>query len=234
MSPSSEIFTIQHEPRSSRGRPACPRLVGKSTSAYVTLILTLHPYGVQRSPSYGGFGSPQRGEIRSFGSPREIGRLVLPVHEMRLHIHPWRGRPSARASCPRAVGSSASLGSVTPSGTTWPTSTGSRPGHRCRQYNADRLGDQGFSVAKSTVQRHPVANGLGKRAQLLARADAIAAAMTRLVVPEAERKDGPFGFRHERIQAHTPGPEGPVRESIRWNGPDSPRSSGSLRPVSDK
>ena len=32
----------------------------------------------------------------------------------------------------------------------------------CRQY-ADRLGDQGFSIAKSTVQKHLVAHGLGKR-----------------------------------------------------------------------
>jgi transposase InsO family protein len=63
----------------------------------------------------------------------------------------------------------------------------------CRQY-ADRLGDQGFSIAKSTVQKHLVANGLGKRAQRLAKAAAIAAATTGLVVPDAERKDGPFGF----------------------------------------
>ena len=63
----------------------------------------------------------------------------------------------------------------------------------CRQY-ADRLGDQGFSIAKSTVQKHLVAHGLGRRAQRLARAAAIAAATTGLVVPDAERKDEPFGF----------------------------------------
>ena len=63
----------------------------------------------------------------------------------------------------------------------------------CRQY-ADQLGDQGFSMAKSTVQKHLVANGLGKRAQRLAKAAAIAAATTGLVVPDAERKDEPFGF----------------------------------------
>ena len=44
----------------------------------------------------------------------------------------------------------------------------------CRQY-ADRLGDQGFSIAKSTVQKHLVAHGLGKRSQRLARAAAITA-----------------------------------------------------------
>ncbi len=38
----------------------------------------------------------------------------------------------------------------------------------CRQY-ADRLGDQGFSIAKSTVQRHLVAHNLGRRSQRLAR-----------------------------------------------------------------
>ena len=63
----------------------------------------------------------------------------------------------------------------------------------CRQY-ADRLGDQGFSIAKSTVQKHLVAHGLGRRSQRLAKAAAIAAATTGLVVPDAERKDEPFGF----------------------------------------
>ena len=62
----------------------------------------------------------------------------------------------------------------------------------CRQY-ADRLGDQGFSLAKSTVQKHLVAHGLGRRSQRLARAAAIAAATTGLVT-EAARKDEPFGF----------------------------------------
>jgi transposase InsO family protein len=62
----------------------------------------------------------------------------------------------------------------------------------CRQY-ADQLGDQGFSVAKSTVQKHLVAHGLGKRAERLARAAAITAATTGLVT-EAARDDEPFGF----------------------------------------
>ena len=94
---------------------------------------------------------------------------------------------------PRPAGSSASLGPATTSGRTWPTATGSRPSLPkarrapqmpeatpttssrrmltlavaqptigCRQY-ADRLGDQGFSIAKSTVQKHLVAHGLGRR-----------------------------------------------------------------------
>ena len=63
----------------------------------------------------------------------------------------------------------------------------------CRQY-ADRLGDQGFSIAKSTVQKHLVAHAPGLRSQRLARAAAIAAATTGLVVPDTERKDEPFGF----------------------------------------
>ncbi|MGH9097955.1 MAG: DDE-type integrase/transposase/recombinase, partial [Acidimicrobiales bacterium] len=61
-----------------------------------------------------------------------------------------------------------------------------------RQY-ADRLADQGFSVAPSTVQKHLVAHGLGKRAQRLARAAAITA-MTTGLVTEAARDDEPFGF----------------------------------------
>jgi hypothetical protein len=36
----------------------------------------------------------------------------------------------------------------------------------CRQH-ADRLGDQWFSIGKSTVQEHLVAHGLGKWAVLL-------------------------------------------------------------------
>jgi transposase InsO family protein len=62
----------------------------------------------------------------------------------------------------------------------------------CRQY-ADRLGDRGFSIAKSTVQKHLVVHGLGKRAQRLGRAAAISAATTGLVT-DAARKDEPFGF----------------------------------------
>jgi transposase InsO family protein len=62
----------------------------------------------------------------------------------------------------------------------------------CRQY-ADRLGDQGFVIAKSTVQKHLVTHGLGKRSERLARAAAIAAATTGLVT-EAARDDEPFGF----------------------------------------
>jgi transposase InsO family protein len=62
----------------------------------------------------------------------------------------------------------------------------------CRQY-ADRLGERGFSIAKSTVQKILVTHGLGRRNQRLARAAAIAAATTGLVT-EAARKDEPFGF----------------------------------------
>ena len=62
----------------------------------------------------------------------------------------------------------------------------------CRQY-ADRLGDRGFSIAKSTVQKHLVAHGLGHGPQRLAKAAAITAATTGLLT-EAARKDEPFGF----------------------------------------
>jgi hypothetical protein len=49
----------------------------------------------------------------------------------------------------------------------------------CRQY-ADRLGDQGFAIAKSTVQKHLVAHGLGRRSERLGRAALILAATTGL------------------------------------------------------
>jgi transposase InsO family protein len=62
----------------------------------------------------------------------------------------------------------------------------------CRQY-ADRLGDLGFAIAKSTVQKHLVAHGLGTRAERLARSAAITAATSGLVT-EAGRDDEPFGF----------------------------------------
>jgi transposase InsO family protein len=62
----------------------------------------------------------------------------------------------------------------------------------CRQY-ADRLGDQGFAIAKSTVQKHLVAHGLGKRSQRLARAGAITAATTGLLT-DATRDEHLFGF----------------------------------------
>jgi transposase InsO family protein len=61
-----------------------------------------------------------------------------------------------------------------------------------RQY-ADRLHERGFVVSKSTVQRHLVAHGLGKKAQRLARAAAITA-MTSGLLTEASRDGEPFGF----------------------------------------
>jgi transposase InsO family protein len=62
----------------------------------------------------------------------------------------------------------------------------------CRRY-ADELTDQGFSIAKSTVQKHLVTHGLGRRSQRLGKAAAIAAATTGLVT-DAVRDDEPFGF----------------------------------------
>jgi transposase InsO family protein len=62
----------------------------------------------------------------------------------------------------------------------------------CRQY-ADRLGDQGFPIAKSTVQKISVDHTLATRRHRLARAAAITAHTTGLVT-EAARDDEPFGF----------------------------------------
>ena len=62
----------------------------------------------------------------------------------------------------------------------------------CRRY-ADVLAEQGYVIAKSTVQKHLVAHGLGRRRERLARAAAIAAITTGLVT-DAARDDEPYGF----------------------------------------
>jgi transposase InsO family protein len=64
----------------------------------------------------------------------------------------------------------------------------------CRQY-ADRLGDRGYGIAKSTVQKILVEHGLGRRSQRVARAAAIAAATTGLVTEAADEEEL-FGFCH--------------------------------------
>ena len=64
----------------------------------------------------------------------------------------------------------------------------------CRQY-ADRLADRGYQIGKTTVQKHLVDHGLGRRARRVARAAAITAATTGLST-EAARDTEPFGFCH--------------------------------------
>lgn len=68
------------------------------------------------------------------------------------------------------------------------------PALGCRQL-ADRLGERGYVLSKTTAQKHLVTHGLGRRAQRLARAAAIAAATTGLVT-EAAADDALFGFCH--------------------------------------
>ncbi len=63
----------------------------------------------------------------------------------------------------------------------------------CRQY-ADRLGERGFVIAKTTVQKLLNDHGLGRRQARVARAAAIAAASTGLITDAA--RDEPFGFCH--------------------------------------
>lgn len=63
----------------------------------------------------------------------------------------------------------------------------------CRQY-ADRLGERGYAISKTTVQKLLVDHQLGKRAQRVARAAAIAALTTGLV-PEVVANEA-FGFCH--------------------------------------
>lgn len=64
----------------------------------------------------------------------------------------------------------------------------------CRQY-ADRLGDRGHAIAKSTVQDLLVRAGLGRRSQRVARAAALAA-LTGGPLTEAALDDELYGFCH--------------------------------------
>ena len=64
----------------------------------------------------------------------------------------------------------------------------------CRQY-ADRLGERGYVISKSTVQALLVRHGLGKRAQRVARAAALAA-LVGGPVTEAGAEEDLFGFCH--------------------------------------
>ncbi len=69
-----------------------------------------------------------------------------------------------------------------------------KPTLGCRQL-ADELGRRGYAISKTTVQKHLVDHGLGKRAQRLARAAAIAALAGGLIT-EAAASDELFGFCH--------------------------------------
>lgn len=64
----------------------------------------------------------------------------------------------------------------------------------CRQY-ADRLGDRGYAISKSTVQALLVRHGLGRRGQRVARAAALAA-LVGGPVTEAAAEEDLFGFCH--------------------------------------
>jgi transposase InsO family protein len=69
-----------------------------------------------------------------------------------------------------------------------------KPTLGCRQL-ADELGRRGYAMSKTTVQKHLVDHGLGKRAQRLARAAAIAA-LAGGPITEAAASDDLFGFCH--------------------------------------
>ncbi|HEX2184341.1 MAG TPA: DDE-type integrase/transposase/recombinase [Chloroflexota bacterium] len=64
----------------------------------------------------------------------------------------------------------------------------------CRQL-ADRLGERGYAISKTTTQKILVDHGLGRRAQRVARAAAIVAATTGLLT-EAAGEHGAYGFCH--------------------------------------
>ena len=65
----------------------------------------------------------------------------------------------------------------------------------CRQY-ADRLAELGFTISKTTVQRLLVAHGLGRRAQRVARAAAVAALCGVVTEAVTDTTAEPFGFCH--------------------------------------
>jgi transposase InsO family protein len=69
-----------------------------------------------------------------------------------------------------------------------------KPTLGCRQL-ADELGRRGYAISKTTVQKHLVDSGLGKRQQRLARAAAIAA-LAGGPITEAAASDELFGFCH--------------------------------------
>ena len=69
----------------------------------------------------------------------------------------------------------------------------------CRQY-ADRLGERGYRIGKTTVQKLLVDHGLGRRAQRVARAAAITAATTGLSTDAARDR------RAVRVLPLQPGP----------------------------
>lgn len=69
-----------------------------------------------------------------------------------------------------------------------------KPTLGCRQL-ADELGRRGYAISKTTVQKHLVDHGLGKRSQRLARAAAIAA-LAGGPITEAAASDELFGFCH--------------------------------------
>ena len=65
----------------------------------------------------------------------------------------------------------------------------------CRQY-ADRLDDRGYRISKTTVQKLLVDHQLGRRAQRVARAAAIAALSGGPLTDAARTDVEPFGFCH--------------------------------------
>ena len=69
-----------------------------------------------------------------------------------------------------------------------------KPTLGCRPL-ADELGRRGYAISKTTVQKHLVDHGLGKRAQRLARAAAVAA-LAGGPITEAAASDDLFGFCH--------------------------------------
>lgn len=142
-----------------------------------------------------------RRRLRALDHAKQTGNVAETCRVFgisRKTFYEWRGlaeRYGLEALVPKAR-RAPQLPNATP---TWIvtellTMTVTEPTIGCRQY-ADRLGDRGHAVSKSTVQKILVDHGLGRRAQRVARAAAVAAATTGLIT-EAAADDDLFGFCH--------------------------------------
>lgn len=142
-----------------------------------------------------------RRRLRALDHARKTGNVAETCRVFgvsRKTFYEWRGmaeRYGVEALVPKAR-RTPQLPNATP---TWVvnellTMTVTEPTIGCRQY-ADRLGDRGHAVSKSTVQKILVDHGLGRRPQRVARAAAIAAVTTGLIT-EAASDDDLFGFCH--------------------------------------
>jgi len=117
---------------------------------------------------------------------RHLPHPLLPVEE--------RGRPPRpRSTRPEGTSNTADAGRHAHSCGPGPVDPGRDRAHHRLSPVCGPPRRPGFTIAKSTVQKHLVAHGLGRRSQRLARAAAITASTTGLVTEAAADEDR-FGF----------------------------------------